>query len=184
MMQWDDPFQRPQDIIPVIQGEYRVIRDGHVVLSTVLGSCVSVALFDRSVGIGGLNHFLLPDAGQSGSGGMKFGAMANELLINELLKAGAARTRLQAKLFGGASMVATLGDIGARNVQFARDYMRREGIAIADEAVGGCSARRLQFHPVSGRTKVFTVSAVEGVRVAQRERPTERDGSKSDITLF
>jgi len=170
--------------MPVIQGEYRVSRDEGIVLSTVLGSCVSVALFDASARVGGLNHFLLPDASQDGRGGLKFGAMANELLINELLKAGASRPRLRAKIYGGASMVAALGDIGSRNVSFARDYMSREGVPIVDEAVGGTSARRLQFHPVSGETKVITTSDVEAVQIARSERPSVGRTTSPDVTLF
>ena len=170
-------------VLAVVQGEYRVTHDPNTALSTILGSCVSVALYDRDAGVGGMNHFLLPTSGRSGSNELKFGAMANELLINELLKLGATRTHMRAKLFGGANIVANLGDIGSRNVQFARDYMTREGIRIESIETGGHQARRLHFHPVTGDARVFKIPVEQGQSVVASERP-KPTASAADVTLF
>ena len=109
----------PREIkINLIQGEYRVVDCEHTVVSTILGSCVSACLRDPVAGIGGMNHFLLP--GSNESEGVQYGAYAMEVLINALLKSGARRDRLEAKLFGGARMVKGLIDIGQQNALFAR----------------------------------------------------------------
>ncbi|WP_050927905.1 chemotaxis protein CheD [Aestuariivita boseongensis] len=171
-------------VLSVVQGQYRVTRDPGVAMSTILGSCVSVALFDRSSGVGGINHFLLPSSGRPGCNEVKFGAMANELLINELLKMGASRSHLRAKIFGGANIVERLGDIGSRNVSFAQDYMKREGIRIEQADTGGRQARRLHFHPVSGEAKVFTIPIDQTQTLAARERPRQAPAHETDVTLF
>ncbi|MCE8000904.1 MAG: chemotaxis protein CheD [Rhodobiaceae bacterium] len=168
---------------PVIQGEYRISDQPDVVFSTILGSCVSVGLFDPVAGIGGLNHYLLPDAGEGGRSDVKYGAMAIELLINELLKAGASRTRLRAKLCGGANIISALGNIGARNAEFGRDFMRREGFPIVAEDLGGVNARRLQFQPTTGNAKVFSVPAAQNQSIAAKERAPHKP-KKPDVTLF
>ena len=93
----------------VVQGEYRVIRDPRVVLTTILGSCVATCIWDDVAGVGGMNHFLLPGDEAGGSDHVKYGVNAMELLINGLLKEGASRARLRAKLFGGAKVVQSLG---------------------------------------------------------------------------
>ncbi len=170
-------------IIPVLQGEFRVSGEPGVVFSTVLGSCVSVCLFDPCAGLGGMNHYLLPEMECKGSNEIKFGAMAIELLINALLKAGADRSRLRAKLCGGANIVSNLGKIGERNASFAREYMRREGFPVVAEDLGGRHARRLQFRPTSGDAKVFAIPTQDTLRIANREheRPAPRT---QDVTLF
>lgn len=169
----------------VIQGEFRVSSDEGVIMSTVLGSCVSVALFDPAVQIGGMNHYLLPENLSGQTGDVKYGALAIELLINALLKAGAARANMRAKLFGGARIVASLGDIGARNAEFARNYMRREGFRISAEDLGGVHARRLQFHPVTGSARVFSVPRKETDFVVGRERPPRVPAETvSNVVLF
>ena len=169
----------------VIQGEYRVSSDEDVVMSTVLGSCVSVALYDPAIRTGGINHYLLPENPSGNTGDVKYGAMAIELLINALLKAGAVRANMRAKLFGGASIVSSLGDIGARNAEFARSFMRREGFRIAAEDLGGVHARRLQFHPATGSARIFAVPRNEANTVAGREKPLRvAPDAAPNIVLF
>ena len=168
----------------VVQGEFRVSKDPAIAMSTILGSCVSVALFDDAAGVGGINHFLLPASGERGNTELRYGAMANELLINELLKLGASRSHIRAKLFGGANVVARLGDVGSRNVSFARDYMRREGIPVEELDVGGTQARRLQFHPTSGKSRVFKVPVDQERAVVANESPRSVMHSAADVTLF
>jgi chemotaxis protein CheD len=140
----------------VIQGEHAVSDRPEVVLTTVLGSCVAACLHDPLAGVGGMNHFLLPEGGNPsavGEAAMRYGAYAMEMLINDLMKLGARRERLQAKLFGGARMFDALGDIGGANASFARRFLENEGIALSGVSLGGVQARRVEFWPVSGRAR-------------------------------
>jgi chemotaxis protein CheD len=141
----------------VIQGTYFVSSHPDATLSTVLGSCISVCLFDPVMRLGGMNHFLLAAGRGEEAGHIRFGVNAMEKLINELLKAGANRNRLQAKLFGGARMSATLADIGSANAAFAETFLRDEAIAVLSKSLGGTSARRLVFTPSTGHAKMLFV---------------------------
>lgn len=137
----------------IVQGEQRVTGDPDVVLATILGSCVSACLQDPVARIGGMNHFLLPGDLDEAEAGERLGVHAMELLINALLSAGASRRRLQAKVFGGANLNMGLADIGSSNATFARQFLRREGIAVVAECLGGRLGRRVQFWPVTGRAR-------------------------------
>jgi len=130
------------------------------IVTTVLGSCVAVCLYDNSIGIGGMNHFLLPE-GQSGDlDDVVFGLHAMELLINEMLKQGADKRRMEAKLFGGAQMIGGLSDIGERNVAFAREFLSDERFPVVAESVGGNMGRRIRFVPTTGSVMQKLVPAV------------------------
>lgn len=172
----------PSRIHAVVQGEYHVSRDANIVLSTVLGSCVAACLYDPRAGIGGMNHFLLPGDTESGSTELKYGAMAMELLINDLLKAGARRSELKVKLFGGARVSSAFRDIGAKNVEFARSYIRREGFEVESESLGGQQARRLHFRPVTGAARLVLLPPTEAP--AERRAPPPKPKADTDITLF
>jgi len=139
----------------VIQGEYLVVEDPDVVLSTVLGSCVAACLRDTQAGVGGMNHFLLPgDPGASRNGDAeRYGVHLMELLVNGLLKRGARRDRLEGKLFGGARMMEGLSDIGAKNAAFAKRFFENEGIRLIAEDLGGTRGRRVEYFPLSGRVR-------------------------------
>ena len=137
----------------IAQGEEAISADEDVVISTVLGSCVSVCLWDPEARVGGMNHLLLPELA-SGPGGVdSAGAIAMERLINRMVKKGAERQRLRAKVFGGASMLAGLTDIGARNAAFAEAYLKLESIPCDAASTGGTSARRVKFTPVTGQAR-------------------------------
>ncbi|MAK80483.1 chemotaxis protein CheD [Phenylobacterium sp.] len=151
--------QRAGKRVHVVQGEHYVTGDPEVTLTTILGSCVAVCLWDPERGVGGMNHFLLPGGKAEGANeGRRYGAFAMELLINELLRLGARRERLQAKLFGGARMFSGLSDVGASNVAFAERFMRDEGIPVMGTSLGGFGARRIQFWPTTGRAQQKTVT--------------------------
>lgn len=140
--------------VHVLQGDQETAADPSVVLTTVLGSCVSACIHDPVAGVGGMNHFLLGDPGpDTDADDERYGAYAMELLINALLKQGASRSRLQAKLFGGARMFGNLTDIGTHNARFARRFLAEEGIPVVSESLGGASARRVEFWPASGRAR-------------------------------
>ena len=135
----------------VILGTYRVTSDPSEVITTVLGSCVAVCLFDVSTGIGGMNHFLLPEGRSGDLEEVIFGLQAMELLINDMLKQGAQKYNLQAKLFGGAQMIGAQSDIGKRNVAFAREFLSDENFPVVGESVGGTMGRKIRFEAVTGR---------------------------------
>lgn len=159
----------------VIQGTYFVSAHPEATLSTVLGSCISVCLHDPAIRLGGMNHFLLAAGRGEDSGHIRFGVNAMEKLINEMLKAGASRVRLQAKLFGGARMSANLADIGSANAAFAESFLQDEGIPVLSKSTGGNSARRLVYTPSTGNAKMLFVpiDSLEPTEVPQR-RPAAR----------
>ena len=154
-------FDREFDVaaVKLLPGEYYVTsRD--MVLTTVLGSCVSACLRDTTAGIGGMNHFMLPDVSATPSrdaaAAMRYGAYAMEVLLNELIKAGARRERLEAKVFGGGAVLAnmTLLNIGERNADFVLRYLQIEQVRIAAQDLRGHLPRRINYFPASGRVTV------------------------------
>lgn len=159
-----DQFKR----IRIIQGEYRIVADPDAVLSTILGSCVATCLRDAEAGVGGMNHFLLPgDLGAARNGeAERYGVDLMELLINGLLKRGARRERLEAKLFGGARMIEGLSDIGAKNAVFAKAFLKNEGIRVVAEDLGGTCGRRVEYWPVSGRARQ-SLLAPQSVQISE-----------------
>ena len=175
--------------VPITQGGSHVSNDPEEVVTTVLGSCIAACLRDPVAGIGGMNHFLLPEGGGSDRLEMRYGANAMELLINEILRRGGSRNHLEAKVFGGASVVAGLSDVGARNVAFIRKYLADEGIPVVRSDVGGDHARRVQFEPVSGRARVMKIADFQDV-VFESEIATEREDTRTeskrgnDVELF
>lgn len=147
-----------QKTITIVQGDYAVSSDPAVIMSTVLGSCIAVCLFDPRARVGGMNHFLLAGDGQARGDDLKYGVNAMELLINKVLRAGGERRALQAKLFGGARMTDHARDIGQSNALFALEFLDREGIPCISQSLGGQKARRIQFTPSTGAARQLQVS--------------------------
>ncbi|MBY5932608.1 chemotaxis protein CheD [Tateyamaria omphalii] len=135
----------------ITQGEHATGTGPHIVISTLLGSCVACCLWDPVSRVGGMNHMLLAHAAGRDARRTLSGINAMELLINDLVKLGADRSRLCAKVFGGARMVTGLSDIGAQNVQFTLDYLAQEEIPLITHSLGGNLARNIRFWPGSGR---------------------------------
>ncbi len=165
-----------KDAIHVVQGEYALSRKPETVLTTVLGSCVSACLFDPFAKIGGMNHFLLPDSADLID--LRFASAAMERLVNALLKAGAHKRNLKAKLFGGAQMMSGLPDIGRRNGEAALKFLRLENIPVISTSLGGHEARRVRFWPTSGRAQQLLVGR------AIDELPPPRRPATGSIELF
>jgi chemotaxis protein CheD len=165
----------------VIQGEQAVSDDVNMSLQTVLGSCVSACLHNPVRRIGGMNHFLLPDDGTGAD--MRYASAAMERLVNELLKNGADRGRLEAKLFGGARIMSNLPDIGRRNAESALAFLRNEGIACRSQSLGGSQARRVRFWPATGRAQQLLIERCDAAqeREIAAERPSRPAGS---VELF
>ncbi len=139
--------------VHVGQGEHAIGCDPDMVIGTILGSCVSACLWDPDIHVGGMNHIILPDRTEDGIAIEGHGASAMERLINALLRKGASRSRLRAKIFGGANMIAGLSDIGQRNIEFILDYVERERIPVDGSSLGGNQARMIRFWPHSGRVR-------------------------------
>ncbi len=176
--------------IHLVQGEYKVSDDPRVVFSTILGSCVGACIRDPVRGVGGMNHFLLPgpEVGADARDVERIGVHLMELLVNGLMRQGANRDRLEAKLFGGARMMQGLSDIGKKNTEFAQRFLKYEGIRMVGGDTGGDRGRRLQFWPVSGRARQSYISTgVESANKASIGRtpalPPERSVA-GDVDLF
>ena len=175
----------------LLPGEYHVTGDD-LLLVTVLGSCVSACMRDPEAGVGGMNHFMLPDSelADAAAGSARYGSYAMEVLINDLLKHGARRSRLEAKVFGGGNVLRSLTTnlVGTRNAEFVRHYLAAEGIAIKAEDLGGIHPRKIFYFAQSGRVMVRKLDAVHSNVDLTRERDyrsrlaSEKVGG--DIELF
>jgi len=163
-------YRNPRDGFLHVQltlGDTYVTSSPEEVLTTILGSCIAACIRDPSAGVGGMNHFLLPDGNSGDREARCYGVNAMELLINDILKHGGDRRRLEAKLFGGANVVSALTDVGSRNYAFARQFLLDEGIPIVGGDVGGDLARRIQFMPASGRARQALVKGAEPTLVEE-----------------
>lgn len=164
--------------VKILPGEYYVT-GGEMVLVTVLGSCVSACIRDPQFGISGMNHFMLPD-GRDGDGVLsasaRYGSYAMELLINQLLKLGARRSALQAKVFGGANVLPglTLSNVGERNAAFVLDYLRTERIPVAAQDLGGLHPRKIYQFARTGRVRVKQLTTTQNDTIVARERDYRR----------
>ncbi len=140
-------------------------------LVTVLGSCVAACLRDPVLGLGGMNHFMLPDGDASQGEPARYGSHAMELLINALLKQGARRERLEAKVFGGGNVLKGFVSqpVGTRNAQFVRDYLGAERIPVLAEDLGGIHPRKVCFFPVTGRVLVKRLPHAHDAQVRAEE---------------
>lgn len=160
--------------VKLLPSEYYVTTTD-TVLTTVLGSCVSACLIDIDNGIAGMNHFMLPDEGDATArdpaDSMRYGAYAMDVLVRELIRAGARRERLQAKVFGGGAVLANMTtlNIGDRNADFVLRYLREERIAVAAQDLRGPYARRVCFIPASGKAVVRKLRGQADVQLIQRE---------------
>jgi len=156
--------------VQVLPGEIYVTRTDEVI-STVLGSCVSACVRDRRRRVGGMNHFLLPEApsGTDGEASARYGVYALECLLNDVLRGGGRRDDLEVKVFGGGRVLQRGGDIGRANVAFVYRFFVTEGIAIAAEDVGDAVARRLRYWPMTGRVQLLRMPMVRAAAVVADE---------------
>lgn len=164
--------------VHVVQGEHHVSDDPDVVITTVLGSCVAACIYDPVCRVGGMNHFLLPLAKQDKTD-IRYAAAAIESLVNALLRRGARRERLEAKLFGGARMLPSLPDIGRQNAEAAQRILQDDGIRVVSGDLCGSEARRIRFWPTSGRVQMQLLGDEAPPSVETPRRP-----AAGDIELF
>ena len=156
-------------------GEY-YFTSKDMLIVTVLGSCVSACIRDIKTGIGGMNHFMLPDGASSDrdspvSESMRYGTYAMEVLINQLLKNGARRENLEAKIFGGGNVLRsfTAMNVGERNATFVKKFLKNEGIRVTGEDLNDIYPRKVYFFPKTGKVLVKKLKQLNNYTLIKRE---------------
>jgi chemotaxis protein CheD len=182
----------PHEIAVIMPGEYFVSRNAMIVY-TVLGSCISVCLRDTVLGIGGMNHFMLPAPNghsQNDSWGRsaRYGSYAMELLINEIMKQGGKRDRFEVKVFGGAKIYEGKNDVGASNTAWVIEYLGREGLVPVKVDVGDRYPRKIYYFTESGRVLLKRIKKIKTRTVFEREEEYKKSlymqKTDGEITLF
>lgn len=182
----------PHEVASILPGEYFVSRESMIVY-TVLGSCVSACIRDPLLGIGGMNHFMLPAPkgdGPSDSWGesARYGSYAMELLINEILKRGGHKSRLEVKLFGGGKIYDSALNVGANNAAWALEYLEREGLQPITTDLGDLYPRKVYYFTESGRVLLKKIERIKNRTIFEREEQYQTSlrqrQADSDVTLF
>jgi chemotaxis protein CheD len=173
------------EAVKVLPGEY-FVADRDILIMTTLGSCIAACIWDRDRGIGGMNHFMLPEgSGESG----RYGSYAMEVLINEILKAGGSRMSLEAKVFGGGAVISGMNSInvGERNTRFVMDYLKTERIPVVSKDVLDIYPRKVCFLPASGKAMVKRLAATHSEtflaqdKIAQQKAAQPPAGGSIDL---
>lgn len=180
----------------ILPGEYYVSKQGEII-STVLGSCISACIWDPASGIGGMNHFMLPQSDKAGpdswlasgnTASTRYGNYAMEHLINTIISNGGNRSTLQMKLFGGAQIIASMTDIGQRNIMFVKDYIHTEGLKVMAEDIGDVYPRKVIFFSDSGRAQMKRLRSLHNDTLISREKSymtqLETKPTAGDVELF
>ncbi len=187
---YDKHFQT--NAVKILPGEYFATAD-QLLLVTVLGSCVSVCLRDEAAQVSGMNHFLLPtnNTGQNEviAESARYGANAMELLINGMLKLGAQKSRLKAKVFGGANVLRSVrsSNIGELNAEFTLAFLNAENIPVIAQDVLGELPRKIYFFPSTGEVKVKKLRTLHNETLISREQDYQKSlvaKPDDDISLF
>jgi chemotaxis protein CheD len=181
------------DAVKILPGEYYV-STREILMVTVLGSCVAACIRDRVTGIGGINHFMLPDDRRDEdsrfSRSMRYGDYAMEILINQLLKIGAKRSNLEAKVFGGGNVLPGFKNhvVGERNSHFVLDYLGVEAIPIVAKDLLGNYPRKVYFFPSNGRVLVKKLRSMHNDTIIERElsysETLRQSRVEGDVELF
>lgn len=167
-------------------GEY-YYTDKDMVIVTVLGSCVSACIRDSKSGIGGMNHFMLPDGGVDRdspiSESMRYGTYAMEVLINQLIRNGARRENLEAKIFGGGNVLKsfTTTNVGERNATFVKRFLKDEGIRVTGEDLLDIYPRKVYYFPKTGRVLVKKLKELNNFTLVKREEAYASKLQTSDV---
>ncbi len=192
---FDTHFQK--DVVILYPGDYFSTFEENELISTVLGSCIAITLFDASAQIGGMNHFMLVSSSSDMDAEEKsgrFGEYAVELLLNDMIKKGAQKKRISAKVFGGSNifnMPDSGSKVGAQNIFFAFDYLEREKIPVQASDVGGNYPRKIYFDPKTSKVwlKHIKKNTAKDDALRKREeeyraRIKEEEKKKTDIIWF
>ncbi len=179
--------------VKLLPGEYYVT-DKDMLLVTVLGSCVAACIRDCHSGIGGMNHFMLPDSGGDTGGPLtasaRYGTYAMEILINQLLKLGARHCNLEAKVFGGGNVLdgLTVANVGQRNADFVLKFLQTEKIRVVARDLVDVFPRKVYFFPKNSKVMVKKLRNLHNTTISQRERDysqrLQKVDSGGDIELF
>lgn len=178
----------------ILPGEYYVTSQNERIV-TVLGSCVSACIRDPYTGVGGMNHFMLPSDSLQGSWDMaqfgvatRFGNVAMERLINDILSNGGKRERLEVKLFGGGNVLVNMTDIGQRNILFAKHFVKIEGLKLLSEDLGDIYPRKVHYLPATGQAMVKRIVSIHNDTISERERhymkTIDQQQQAGEIDLF
>jgi len=193
---WDR--QKKVVIAKILPGEFYMTSQ-KMAIATTLGSCVSACIWDETIGLGGMNHFMLPlttqevhevNWGQRGllSDATRYGNFAMEHLINMILVHGGRRKNLRAKVFGGAKVMKKMSNIGSKNSRFVLEYLETEHIPLVGQDLGGEFPRKILFEPLTGRAFVKKLDNLHNDTIFKREQDYEtRIENKpvdGDIELF
>jgi len=187
---WD--ATRDQVVAKVLPGEFYVSKNDELI-TTVLGSCIAACVYDDKLGIGGINHFMLPiqkgeRIDQAHSLSCRYGNWAMEYLINEVLKNGASRANLKVKLFGGGKIISAMTDIGIGNISFANAYVAEEALNLVAHDMGGPWPRKIFFNPHNGKVQVKKLRSLHNNTIEKREvrylHNLEQQTQATDIELF
>lgn len=183
----------PHEIASILPGEFFVSAEPMIVY-TVLGSCISACIRDPVAGVGGMNHFMLPKPKETGSDMWgeteRYGSFAMESLINEILKRGGARSRLEIKLFGAGKIYQGQIDVGGQNAAWVAEYLENEGLAVASSDLGDVFPRKIYYFTESGRVMMKKIQRVKNRTIVEREAEysaqiTQREVQPAeDVTLF
>ena len=175
------------DAVKILPGEYFVDTED-ILIMTTLGSCIAACLWDRNARVGGMNHFMLPEGtGDSG----RYGSFAMELLINEMMKRGASRLTMEAKIFGGGAVISGMNtiNVGERNTKFVIEYLNTERIPIVSKDVMEIYPRKVCFLPASGKAMVKRLASTNTDAVMAQERaaaqkPVPANSGAGSVDLF
>jgi chemotaxis protein CheD len=190
---WDPDLNIP--VAKLLPGDYYVTRHNEAIF-TVLGSCVSACVRERKLGVGGMNHFMLPldrSGGTSAwaenlvSSSTRYGNVAMERLINDIMTLGGQRANLEFKVIGGGKVLDMALDVGGRNAEFVREYLKTEGFLITAEDLGDSFARKVYYSPATGKVRVKRLTSTVNRAVFDRERefaPTTAQVESGSVELF
>jgi chemotaxis protein CheD len=175
--------------VKVLPGEF-FVHDEDILIMTTLGSCIAACLWDREKKIGGMNHFMLPDGGGASDSG-RYGSFAMELLINEMIKRGATRSTMEAKIFGGGAVISGMNSInvGERNTTFVMNYLKTERISVVSKDVMDIYPRKVCFLPHSGKAMVKRLASANTEALVAQERaaaikPVVAGSAGGSVDLF
>ncbi len=181
---WDHVLER--EAVKVQPGGYYASASGELIVTT-LGSCVSACLYDRKVGIAGMNHFLLPvnnsaAGAQFGiSAAARYGDYAMEAIINAMMKLGGSKRRMEVKIFGGAKVIDSMMNIGQQNINFVRFFLANEDMRLDAEDVGGLQPRKIYLYSEDGRIRVKKFRALHNDTLVKTERNYLEEISSTDV---
>jgi len=180
----------------ILPGEFYISSHGEMI-STVLGSCISACIRDTRLGIGGMNHFMLPLQGDhstsqwgsdANTSATRYGNWAMEYLLNALYKLGARKQNIEVKLFGGGQVLTSMTDVGQRNILFAYSFLSKEGLSVKAADVGDVFSRKVLFFPDTGSVKVRRITNTRNDVIVEREKDyidtLSSDKQSGDIELF